>query len=293
MVFPTTTREFQTGPRPDPIYALVAGLYGCALLAPLGTIVLAETITGVGLFTVGVFATVTVVTAVVGGTAARTPGLAVEIGRHRFAWLLAAVPFAWFGILIGGIAADIIPLSVDSVVGWSLLGMVPGLFLGLLLLGMSRTRYANARLSDATDLAQWNAWFPRRRRRIVNAILVVGFLCVPAGIAAEELLGYEWGFVLGQVVFTLTLATSIGKPNGRMIRASDAGITVEHGIFRRFRPWSAFESYTLTDDALVVHTTPWWRPAIRCDTDRIEAIDQVTDALGTHLQSGSRRTTKH
>lgn len=293
MVFPTTTRVFQTGPRPDPIYALVAGLYGCALLAPLGFIALAETITGVGLFTVGVFATVTVVTAVVGSAAARTPGLAVEIGRHRFAWLLAVVPIALFALLICGIATDIIPLSVDSDVGWWLLGLIAGTFLGLLLVGMSRTRYANARLSDVTDLAQWNAWFPRRRRRIVNAILVIGFLCIPAGIAAEELLGYEWGFALGQVVFTLTLVASIGKPYGRTIRASDAGITVEHGIFRRFRPWSAFESYTLTDDALVVHTTPWWRPAMRCDTDRIEAIDQVTDALETHLPSGSRRTTKY
>lgn len=287
----STTREFRSGPRPDPIYALVVGLYGCALLAPLGIVVLTTAIGNAALLMLGGFATVTLVTAVVGSAAARTPGLAVVIGRHRFAWLLAVVPIALFALLIGGAEASIAPWSVDSVVGWSLLGMISGLFFGLLLTGMSRTRHANARLSDATDLAQWDAWFPQRRRRVVSAILVVGFLCIPAVIAAEEFLGYEWIFDLGRVAFTLALATSIGKFYGRTIRASDAGITVEYGVFRRFRPWSAFESYTLTDDALVVHATPWWRPAIRCDTDRIDEIDLVTDALGSHLPSGSERTT--
>lgn len=287
----STTRDFQRGPRPDPIYALVVGLYGCAILAPLGIIVLTTAIGNAALLTFGGFATITLVTAVVGSAAARTPGIAVVIGRHRFAWLLAVVPIAWFGLLVGGAEAGIAPWSVGSVVGWSLLGMIPGLFLGLLLVGMSRTRHANVYLSDATDLAQWEAWFPRRRRRIVDAILVVGFLCVPAGIVAEELLGYEWGFVLGQTAFTVALATSIGKPSGRTIRVSDAGITVENAITRRLRPWSAFEGYTRTDDALVVHTTAWWRPDVRSDTDKIEAIDQVTDALGSHLPSRSERTT--
>ncbi len=291
MASSTTTRDFQRSPRPNPIYALVVGLYGCAILAPLGIIALTTAIGNTALLTFGGFATITLVTAVVGSATARTPGFAVVIGRHRFAWLLAVVPIVWFGLLIGGAEAGIAPWSVDSVVGWSLLGMISGLFLGLLLTGMSRTRHANARLSDATDLAQWDAWFPQRRRRVVSAILVVGFLCIPAGIVAEELLGYEWGFVLGQTAFTVALATSIGKPNGRTIRVSDAGITVEHGIFRRLRPWSAFEGFTHTDDALVVHTTPWWRPAIRCDTGRIESIDQVTDALESHLPSGSERTT--
>lgn len=291
MVPTTASRDVQTSSRPDPVYALIVGLYGCALLAPIGIVVLAETITAVGVFTFGVLATVTLVTAVVGITAARTPGLAVAVGRNRFAWLLAVVPIALFALLIGGAEAGITPWSVDSAVGWSLLGMVAGLLLGLLLRGMSRTRYANVRLSDVTDLAQWEAWLPRRRRRVVNAILVVGCLCVPAGLVAEELFGYEWGFALGQMAMTVALAVGIGRPNGRTFCVSEAGITVENGITRRIRPWSAFTGYTLTDDALLIHTAQWWRPTIRCDTDRIERVDQVTDALGAYL-SGSEQVTK-
>lgn len=283
MVFSTTTREFQNGPRPDPIYALVVGLYACALLAPLGFIAVAGILTDVALFTLFVFATVAVVTAVVGSAAARTPGLAVKVGRDSRSWLLMAVPVVLFALLFGGAEAAITPLSSDSVVGWSLLGAMAGLFLGKLVELMSRTRYANTRLADETHLAQWDGWLPRRRRRIVSAFLTVGCLCVPAGLAVEELLGYGWGFALGQLAFTASLLVGVGRPNGRTFRVSDAGLTVENPIFRRLRPWSAFSGYTLTHDALSLHTAQWWRPTIRCDTNRIEEIDRVTDALDTHL----------
>lgn len=288
MVFPTTSRDFRNGPRPDPIYAVVVGLYGCAFLIPLGAIAVAGILTNIAVFTLGVFATLTVVTTVVSLAVTRTPGLAVDIGRYRRLWALWAAPGALFLLLIAGAETGITPWTADSVVGWSLLGAVTGTLLGGVVVMMSRTRYANARLSDETDLAQWEGWLPRRRRRIVTAITGVGCLCVPVGLGAQELLGYEWGFALGQMAFTSSLVVDIGRPNGRTYRVTDAGMAVEHPFARRLRPWSAFTEYTLTADALLIHTAQWWRPTIRCDADEINEIDRVTDALGAQLSESER-----
>lgn len=288
MVFPTTSWNFRNGPRPEPIYGVVVGLYGCAFLIPLGAIAVAGILTNVIVFTLGAFATVTVVTAVVGLAVTRIPGLAVEIGRYRRLWALWATPGALFLLLSVGAETGITPWSVDSVVGWSLLGMVAGTLLGGVVVMMSRTRYANARLSDETDLAQWEGRLPRRRRRIVTAITGVGCLCVPVGLGAQELFGYEWGFALGQMAFTASLVVDIGRPNGRTYHVTDAGMAVEHPFARRLRPWSVFTGYTLTDDALLIHTAQWWRPTLRCDADEIEGIDRVTDALGAQLSESGR-----
>lgn len=70
-----------------------------------------------------------------------------------------------------------------------------------------------------------------------------------------------------------------GAANPQTFRVTDAGLVVERPLQRRLRPWSAFAGYTLTDDALVVHLTAWWRPDHRCDRADIEDVDAVVTAL--------------
>lgn len=53
-----------------------------------------------------------------------------------------------------------------------------------------------------------------------------------------------------------------------------------------------FDAYSHTDDVLVIHTAAWWRPAIRCDTTKIDELHHATDALCSHLSS-PLTTTNH
>ncbi|RRJ33694.1 hypothetical protein [Halocatena pleomorpha] len=278
-----TTRAFQDGPRPDPIYALVTGLYACALLIPLGSIVLAGFLTDAVLFTLVVVTATTVVITVVSVAVVYIPGLAIEIGYSGLSWTLCVVPMVVFILPIVGAIAGIVPGSFDSVIGWSLLGIVAGGFFGGLVVAMSWTRCANAQLSDAIDLTEGEAWLPRRHRRIVDAIGIVGGVGLTLGEIAEGLFGYEGSYLLGQVILVVAVTVHISCPHGRTYRVSDAGLAAERGFVRRFRPWSTFTGYTHAEDALYLHTAQWWRPTIRCDTDEIDEIDRVTDALSTHL----------
>jgi len=75
------------------------------------------------------------------------------------------------------------------------------------------------------------------------------------------------------------VAPAAGAANSRTFRVTDAGLVVERPLQRRFRPWAAISGYTLTDDALVVQQSAWWRLSHRCDRADIDDVDAVVTAL--------------
>jgi len=156
-----TAVDLPTAEPPDAPYAIVAGLYVAALLAPAVVLALSAFVTDAGLLYISVLATGTVLTVLAGWGVSRTAGIAVSLGRHTATRLLAVLPFAWGGGIVALTAIWGNPPGIAVLL--ATLGAIGGMFLGLILTGMSRNRYAAAAvLTDAEEIAQWEARWPRR-----------------------------------------------------------------------------------------------------------------------------------
>lgn len=261
---------------PDASYAVVAGLYVAALLAPIAVLVLSRMTSDGGILYVGFLAAVTAIAAVAGWRVSRTPGLAVSLGGHTAAWLLAILPFAWFVGVFGAAAIGNGPPDITAPL--TLVGTGGGMFLGLILTAMSRNRYAAAVLTGAEEFIQWEARWPRRWRRLSLGGMVVAGVAGVGGVILQ-LVWSEWHWA-GYLYLLIFLWTPFaGAANPRTFRVTDVGLVVERPLQQRLRPWSAFASYTLTDDALIIHPSPWWRLAYRSDRADIEDLDGAVAAL--------------
>jgi len=270
-----TAVDLPTAEPPDAPYAIVAGLYVAALLAPAVVLALSAFVTDAGLLYISVLATGTVLTVLAGWGVSRTAGIAVSLGRHTATRLLAVLPFAWGGGIVALTAIWGNPPGIAVLL--ATLGAIGGMFLGLILTGMSRNRYAAAVLTDAEEIAQWEARWPRRWRRVAVGGAVVTSIASLAGLVAQFAFDVDWAgsFYAIWVVW----APAAGAANSRTFRVTDAGLVVERPLQRRFRPWAAISGYTLTDDALVVQQSAWWRLSYRCDRADIDDVDAVVTAL--------------
>jgi hypothetical protein len=273
-----TVRRSGVG-RPDSEYALVAGLYVAALIVPAAVAALARAVTDTAGLYVGFLGVVAGVVGLVGWAVLRTPGLAVGLGRHDAAWLLVALPFGW---LIGVFWADSIGVELPRIlVPLAVIATGGGMLCGLVLVAMSRTRHADAAVAGTVETVEWEARWPRRWRRVARGAVVASFALVGVGLVAIFVFDHEWGW--GAYYFLLVGAPLTNLLNPRAFRATDAGLVVEHPLHRRFRPWSAFESYELTADALVVRPAARWRPSHRCARADIDDPDAVVAALDESL----------
>ncbi|MFC6862827.1 hypothetical protein ACFQGE_05060 [Halomicroarcula sp. GCM10025817] len=260
---------------PDSLYVLVAGLYVAAFLAPALVLGLSRAVTDAAVLYVGFLVAVASVTVVASGIVSRTPGLAVSLGRYDAVWLLAVLPFCWFGGVFGAVAVGLEP--PNFAVPLAVIGTAGGMLLGIMLVAMSRTRYANAALADAVDFAEWEARWPRRWRRVAGGISLVAFTVSTLGIISAFVFNSEWGWWLYNLLFVGVVLMNVLNP--RTFRVTDAGLVIEHPLQRQFRPWPTYTSYELTDEALVLHPVEWWRPAHRCDRADIDDVDAAVTAL--------------
>lgn len=265
--------------RPDHEYAIVAGLYVAALLAPTVLIAVAPSLSGPATHYVGLLVATTVIAVLAGLFVSRVDGIAVRVGRHAACWLLAVLPIVWF---IGVLAA--VEPAVDPPAGSvmaPILGAAGGTLLGLLLARMSRNRYTAARLVDTVTFGRWEARWPRRWRYTAIAIAA---LATAVGLGAIAL-GYLYdNSIVGRFYWLLYVwAPLAGLTAPRTFRVTDAGLVRERPMVRRIRPWSSITGYTLTEDALVVHQSSWWRPSIRSDRSEVEDLDAVVAALDDAL----------
>lgn len=274
-----------TAESPDAPYAVVAGLYVAALLSPLAVLALAAITTAGGVLYAGFLAAVTGFAIIGGWVVYRKPALGIRVGRSTLARLLPVVPIIWI-VAVFGVATTV----GDPAGGAVLLSMVAtlgGLFMGLLLLTMSRTRYATAILTSTEELTQWEARWPKRWRQFALVGIVLAGVLGIGGLIWRFVFGPEWHWT-GYLYLLIFLWTPFaGASNPRTFRVTDAGLIVERPHQRRFIPWSEISDYTLTDNALIVSRTAWWRPAYRCDRTDIEDIDAATTALADNLENSS------
>jgi len=85
---------------------------------------------------------------------------------------------------------------------------------------------------------------------------------------------------LGQLGFSLGLVTSVAA-RSRTYRVTSAGLAVDEPLRTRVVPWSAFEGWDRTDDAIVVRRPR--RVDVRVAADDLEDPDAVADALARYL----------
>lgn len=265
--------------RPDGPYALVAGLYVAVLLAPALVLALSRFVDGAAGLYVGFLVAVTGVTVVAGWGVARTPGLAVRLGGHPAVWLLAVLPFGWLGAAFAAHTLELDPPTLGVVL--SFFGSVAGAFLGLILVGMSHSRHADAALADVDELAVWEARWPQRWRRVGGGVAVAAFAVSTVGLLAALAFESRWGRRLYYLLFVGVVGMNVW--NSRTFRATDAGLVVERPLQRRLRPWADYAGYELTDDAILIRPTDWWRPTLRCDRADVDDVDAVVSALEATL----------
>jgi hypothetical protein len=260
---------------PDSSYAVAAGLYVAVVVAPMVVLGLSGITSSAAVLYLSLLGAIAGVAAIAGWGVSRSRGLAVTIGRTVLAWFLPIVPFAWFVGVFGA-----------SVVGWELpdvafpltvIGTGGGAFLGIILLGMSRSRYTKAVLSETVELAQWEARLPQRWRYVAIAGMVATGILGISGLIAEFAFGIDWAGWFYWLIFFWSLFAGVENP--RTFRVTEAGLAVGRPLQHRFKPWAALTGYTVTDDALVLQTTAWWRPAYRSDRDDIENLDTVVASL--------------
>ena len=260
---------------PDSSYAVAAGLYVAVVAAPVIVLGISGITSSAAVLYLSLLGAIAGVAAIAGWGVSRTRGLAVSIGRTVLAWFLPIVPFAW---VVGVFGAALIGWELpDIVFALTVIGTGGGAFLGIILLGMSRSRYTEAVLSETVELAQWEARLPQRWRYVAIAGMVVTGILGISGLIAEFAFGIDWAGWFYWLIFFWSLFAGVENP--RTFRVTEAGLAVGRPLQYRFKPWSALAGYTLTDDALVLHTTAWWRPAYRSDRDEIGNLDTVVASL--------------
>lgn len=292
MQFRSSREPLQTPEQLDGRFGLVAGLYVAALLSPALLLIVVQRLqvaswpVALGsLGAVGAVLTVTVTRIV-----SRQGEL---VAWFDSAWIAVLIPAV--GILPMGlyffhfflfVAFAVTDLQADSAA--HLVGFI-GFFLGIVatslgscLVLMARTRLANATVDDADIAVEWRAGWPQRARLklMVGTLAVVGLL---AGLAVWQLGWRAVTTVLpGGIVPVFMLRSMVTE---RTYRATSAGLEQRREgrwfVPRRLIPWSRFDGFSVTNDAIVLHRAlPY--VDVRCRRYLIDD-EAVVAALEDHL----------
>lgn len=273
----------------DPFFGFLVGLYAAVLAAPTaaGAVALAATTDAAALY--GVLLGTVVVTVAVVGHLARSERLPVRLGATPWAWAATVVPLGYVGVVLLALSATLgVPAAV-VVVG--VLGAAGGLVVGTGLAVAARNRHARAVAASAEEYVRFTARGPARDRRLVKravgGLLAAGLVGFVASFAVDRLAAFRW-------VFQLAVAGGAGLTGAlaeRTLAVTDAGLLVGTPVSERVLPWSAFESYAVTDDAVVVRRAGWsaWSLRdVRRDADEVPDPEAVATALGRFLPRHER-----
>ena len=259
----------------DPLFGVVVGLYLALLIVPPVVFVVGRFVSA---DPAGRYVTAVVTAAVVLGlgwlVTEHADGLAPRVGATRLRWALAAVP-------VGYAAAGFASLGRTGAVGvvaffFGVGAMTVGFVLGV----MTGTRHADATLDGIDVEREFRAGWPSDARRrlgiVAGAVTVAAGCCFVAGVFTD------W-FPLqavGQILVPVGIA-SYSSTETRTFTASAAGLEQRLPVARRLVPWDAFEGYTRTDDALVLHRQ--WGVDTRLAVSDLDDPDAVERAIARYL----------
>jgi len=259
----------------DPLFGVVVGLYLALLIVPPVVFVVGRFVSA---DPAGRYVTAVVTAAVVLGlgwlVTEHADGLAPRVGATRLRWALAAVP-------VGYAAAGFASLGRTGAVGvvaffFGLGAMTAGFVLGV----MARTRHADATLDGIDVEREFSAGWPDAAERRLG--LVAGVVIAAAGACFVVGIRIDW-FPLqavGQILLPVGIV-SYSPAQPRTYTVSAAGLEQRLPVARRVVPWDAFEGYSRTEDALVLHRR--WRVDTRFALADLNDPDAVERAIARHL----------
>ena len=259
----------------DPVFGVVTGFYLALLVTPPVVFAVGEFVTADA---AGRYVTAVVTGVVVLGlgwlTTERMDGLAPSIGATRLRWALAALPV---GYALAGFGSLEQTGSVGVVAFFFGIGaMAVGFVLGV----MARTRHADAVLDGVERECEFRAGWPDAARRrltyAAGAVTVVAAVYFLVGIFTDRF----WLQSVGQILVPVGIV-SYTSAEPRTVTVSAAGLEQRAPVARQLMSWDAFEGYTRTDDALVLHRR--WRPDHRFALADLEEPDAVETAIARHL----------
>lgn len=278
------TGDSTYGDGTDGLFGFVVGFYAAALAAPAVAIAVALGVTtdpGVLFFTL--LGTTVVVTGSVGWVA-RRESLAVRLGATRWVWTSMGLPFLYFAGLFGAsIARGEDPSS--AVAGLAIVGALAGVIVGTGLAAAARNRHTKMVLADAEELVRFSASAPERDCRIAKQVAVSVVVVSAVGMVASMVAEAELFRGVFQIL-TPFGAGLFGTTTERNVRVTDEGLMVGNAIQKTVRPWSAYESYDVTDEVIVVRRAGWsaWGLRdLRRDSEAVENPEAVSSALGEFL----------
>ncbi|WP_299269958.1 hypothetical protein [Halorientalis sp.] len=266
---------------PDTVFSLVAGLYLTLLVSPAVVVAtaVAMPLGAAGLY-VALLTVLTAVAAAVTVGVGRVPGVAERIGASPFARGLVVPPVVCAaGYLFA--ASNIETAGADGAALVGVVFAVVGVVVGLALVAMSRTRYATAVVDDERVSAEWTAGWPRPLRVWLQAGGTTLYFGGTALLFGGEFVGlgaYEW---LGALAF-VPGGVAIGWGQPRAYRLSPVGIDRSNHVHRRLYEWDSFESFSVTDDAVILRRSGP-RPSFRCWREEIDDEAALIDVLDDHL----------
>ncbi|MEY7851247.1 hypothetical protein AB7C87_18845 [Natrarchaeobius sp. A-rgal3] len=288
----SSCEPLQTPEQLDERFGLVAGLYVAALISPALVLIVVQRLevaswpVALGsLGTVGAVLTVAVTRIV-----SRQGELVAWFDSARVAVLVPAVGvlplglyFFHFFLFVAFAVTDLQADSAANLVGF--IGFLSGIVatsLGSYLVLMARTRLANATVDDADISVEWSTGWPQRARlKLVVGTLAV--VCLLAGLAVWQIGWRAVTTVLPGVIVPVFVVRSMVTE--RTYRATSAGLEQhrEGRWFapRRLIPWSRFDGFSVTNDAIVLHRAlPF--VDVRCRRYLIDD-EAVVAALEDHL----------
>jgi hypothetical protein len=181
------------------------------------------------------------------------------------------VPLLWlFPVVEAGSIATPWFLGAAAVVPW---------LLAVLTASYCRTqgRIEAARTGIAFEARQP----PAQRRQLTLAAGVLLAFSVVAGAVILVVSGdFDWDSMLtwlpGSMVAVMLL---LSDRDEREVAVTDAGLVVQQQLYG----WDTIADYELTDEALVLSRTDWYRSELQYDRQDIEDLDAVTAALDKFL----------
>jgi len=259
----------------DPLLGLVVGLYAALLLVPVAVLAVERLVTdSAGALYGAVLVALAVVTAVGWSAGGRWGDSLVGLGGSPLRWLPAvlggAAATGWFATLHSSGTAGAVGFF------FGLFAMVAGFALAV----MCRTRHTDAVVGATATEREFSAGWPRRARSRARRLTVAAAVVTGVAFVAGLLADVGWLRIAGQILFPAVIGT-VSWSEERTYTVSSAGLEQRNPVARRLFRWEAFDGYSRTDDALVLHRP--WRVDTRFALADLEDADAVEAAVAGHL----------